>query len=442
MAAVNKYNFLRWYRNTGSNTWDSLFASDFSQWQGTTHDNAKPVGFDMLPGTTSQRYVENDSNRCKLSIISVGSQGLYARHTFRLIDNGKYKISFDLIEASGFSLEVQEFKATHTYNTPGSYSIEVDVNNDATATHVQFGTIGVATGYVIVDNFKVEKLNSEIIIDETEPSLPPRSYVKDNGSYFPVMIPGETTAFVLNANFIQEANFELRILKEDQDVSGKVADMAKAYIDDTTYQLYCSITNPDLAKGFYRLAIYMNDSPFLVSNPVFITYQSVNTSLVEFRHDRLLFGVHYEVLPNDFYQVFRLAISEIDRQVEYNKDQYRSISSSKLRNFLSKVDRYVKFESYYFDEIAHEAAGAMVEHDEIYINSQKYIFKTGYKADTDVLSRISKGSFELWEDDYSQDAEFDNNQTIEVEYADVVATGYDDVELAGYDDELLTIQTL
>ena len=79
-----------------------------------------------------------------------------------------------------------------------------------------------------------------------------------------------------------------------------------------------------------------------------------------------------------------------------------------MRNYDAKVDRYVKFETYFFDAGMHEAMEVMVSHDVIYINSKKFTFKEAYKRTVDASSKVSKGEFELWEDQFSQDQKFDN----------------------------------
>jgi hypothetical protein len=184
--------------------------------------------------------------------------------------------------------------------------------------------------------------------------------------------------------------------------------LSKIVTGTNLWEHYGSFITPNVPDGIYRLGLYSGADLMAMSNPVEVISNAANTVYVEFRHNKNFFGFNYSLLATDWYQQFRLRITEADRQTNDNRDQYRSITTNRLRNYDAHVDRYVKFETYYFDAEMHEAMEVMVSHDEIYINEKKFTVKEAYKRIVDAASKVSKGEFELWEDSFSIDQKFDN----------------------------------
>jgi hypothetical protein len=237
----------------------------------------------------------------------------------------------------------------------------------------------------------------------------PKIYQRDKTSYYaPVLKVGEITKFYLNFNIAVNHTFDAFLMKDNVKVGDALCRLTQLVIGTNIFEYYGSFTTPNVPDGTYRLGLYDGNTLFSISNLVEVATNTPNTCLVAFRHTRNTFGFNYSLLPDTWYQQIRIHISEIDRQVEDQHDQYRSVTSNKLRNYDIHVDRWVKFESYFFDEGAHEAAEAMVSHEYIYINDKKFTFKEAYKRATELASATSKAEFQLYEDQFSQDQRFDN----------------------------------
>jgi hypothetical protein len=248
--------------------------------------------------------------------------------------------------------------------------------------------------------------------DDIDPLTLPRFYVKDNAYSTPILKVGEATYFYLNFNVQVDYDFDVFLMKDNVKVGSALCSLTQLVIDTEVYEYYGNFTTPNVDDGFYRLGLYSGSDLMALSNVVEVISNPLNSVLVRFRHVKDTYLFNYSLLPSDWYQQFRLRITEADKQVQDNHDQYRSVTTNKLRNYDAKVDRYVKFETYFFDAGMHEAMEVMVSHDVIYINSKKFTFKEAYKRTVDASSKVSKGEFELWEDQFSQDQKFDNTNVV------------------------------
>jgi hypothetical protein len=262
--------------------------------------------------------------------------------------------------------------------------------------------------------------------DDVDPLTLPRFYVKDNAYSTPILKVGEATYFYLNFNVAVDYDFDVFLMKDNVKVGSALCTLTQLIIGTNIYEYYGNFTTPDVPDGFYRLGLYSGSNLMALSNVVEVIDNPINSVYVKFRHVKDTYGFNYSLLSTDWYQQFRLRITKADIQVQDNHDQYRSVTTNKLRNYDAKVDRYVKFETYFFDEGMHEAAEVMVSHDVIYINSKKYTFKEAYKRTVDASSKVSKGEFELWEDQFSQDQKFDNPdiKMLSVIYMNTYLTDY------------------
>ncbi|OOG19128.1 hypothetical protein BWD42_04040 [Sphingobacterium sp. CZ-UAM] len=230
---------------------------------------------------------------------------------------------------------------------------------------------------------------------------------KNNLPYMPVLVPGEVTAFYVNvANGVEYTKgFKLNLITPDGTIIlESIAAVLLDSIEEDRFNFVCYLTCPNTTVGVYRLQIKNSDNTLdLRSNMVRVMTSGFedNTTIVRYRNNgRNLFGFNWVVLKN-FYQQYRLHIFRIDQQPEYNIEQYRSSTTGKLRNLNGTMDRFVKFQSYYFDKGAHEACEALLFHSEIWINGKLYTFKTGYSSEPLIASKRSKGEFELWDEGFS-----------------------------------------
>jgi hypothetical protein len=170
------------------------------------------------------------------------------------------------------------------------------------------------------------------------------------------------------------------------------------------YNLYSVFYVPELANGIYRLQIYdtTDDSNVLASNFILARNDDMvehQTALCRYRNDRYFYHTRYSSVPG-FYSCVRLNLSVMDRQNETDKEQYTEVTTGKQRTYNNFLRRYYKFETYYFDAAAHEAAAVMVEHDYVEINGLRFRHKTPYKEVSDPRSMITKGEFEMYDENF------------------------------------------
>lgn len=248
--------------------------------------------------------------------------------------------------------------------------------------------------------------------DNVDSNAIPRIFVKDLGACYPILLyPGERTSFYLNFNLDVNYTFTVFLMQDNVKVGSSLCTLTQLTISTGVYEYYGQFTCPSVANGYYRLGLYSGSDLMAVSNVLEVTRDISKSVYVRFRHGKQMYGYNYNLIPS-FYNEFRLNIYEADKQVDYNMDQYRSVSSNKLRNYDKHVDRFWKFETYYFDEGAHEACEIMIAHDEIYINTKKFLFKEGYKPNLDPAGKLSKGEFQLYEEQYSIDSKSDNTAIV------------------------------
>jgi len=90
-------------------------------------------------------------------------------------------------------------------------------------------------------------------------------------------------------------------------------------------------------------------------------------------------------------------LSKIEYQYQVEKSQYRNVSNNKLRNQYSRRYKFIKVESYYFDEAAHDAISVAYESSSIVVDDHFYIAKDTYQVETNLSMNKNKGSINLFE---------------------------------------------
>ncbi|WP_293916531.1 MULTISPECIES: hypothetical protein [unclassified Sphingobacterium] len=248
----------------------------------------------------------------------------------------------------------------------------------------------------------------------SDPSFKDHSYLpcpypneQSNLPYMPVLVPGEITSFYINVKggINYSGGFTLNIIRPDRTIAlSDIGVLNRDNLGSGRYNLYCDMSGPAVPPGIYYLQIKdIANTVTLRSNMVRVIHSGFQdkTTIVRYRNNgKNLFHINWLGMP-DFYQQYRLHIFRIDQQPDYNIEQYRSSTSGKLRNLNGSMDRYVKFQSYYFDKEAHEACEAMLFHSEIWINDKLYSYKTGYASEPLLATKKSKGEFELWDENFS-----------------------------------------
>lgn len=252
--------------------------------------------------------------------------------------------------------------------------------------------------------------------DAAQPDLP-HAYWKDRESCgsFAIAYPTETLSFYVNttdglgANYGTFSDLRLSMVRADTGVvvSASITGLLQHNLTAPNYNLYGTFAIPAGATpGLHYFRIYLNTGGItkLTSGYVLVrtdkTALDNETSYVKFRHDRFFYNIKYAALPG-FYQQFRLPLSVIDTQYESENEQYKEVTTGKPRILNSFEERFHKLESYWFDPSMHEALNVMSKHDYLEINGKRYRFKTGLKISTDVRTKINKGEWEVFDEEYA-----------------------------------------
>lgn len=273
-----------------------------------------------------------------------------------------------------------------------------------------------------------------------------QGYVKNPNQCQPacVFIPGEEYGFYINtANGFTytPANLRLDILngRTGALVYTGVTTMSGHLVTGsaTNRNYYTTFTFPTIAKGMYRFRLYdtsaatvrFTSNLFEVLSPIggsiiigpgdfsgsdfyftdFYTQSTTfqteddylrNTMYVQYKTDRRFYDFYWHLVPS-FYQKLRIRMNQIDSQPEDEKEIYVEQYSGKPRNFVSEQKWVYTLETYYYDEGMHKAAYVMSLHDNLIINSKVYYTKSTYKIDTIFDSKSSKGTFEVYEEEFA-----------------------------------------
>lgn len=237
----------------------------------------------------------------------------------------------------------------------------------------------------------------------------PRAYERDSGRfpYMPVLVEGDVLSFYINTergfNVGDFNGLGLRIIRTDGTIiTSGFTPLYRDQITAENYNIYALFDVPELPTGVCHLQIFRvsDNASVLTSNPLLVRADDAvynQTAVFRYRNDRYFYHTRYRNIPG-FYQSVRLNVSVIDRQNETDKETYTEVTSGKQRTFNNMLRRYYRFETYYFDPLAHEAAAVMVEHDFLEINGLVFRHKTPYKETVDPLMSISKGDFEVYDE--------------------------------------------
>lgn len=252
---------------------------------------------------------------------------------------------------------------------------------------------------------------------EAIPERIPNAYKKIGcETYYPIVTDCETTAFYINTETpLDFATGTLQLDIVDQTftaVETDVATVVKHVVNiDGDYTLYAQDIKPENLsdKGIYRFVIWDTDSDEVVyiGNEFThwktgVTNESINceSTYVEWYDTGDIWGFKYSELP-EFKNQIRLNLTRREIQPETEFEQYRADSNGKRRNLKSETDQYLVLETYYFDQEAHEGMTAFSTHGDVFINKKKYVLKTAYAVETQDPRDLSKGTLEMYEDDFS-----------------------------------------
>ena len=237
----------------------------------------------------------------------------------------------------------------------------------------------------------------------------PRLSVRQNKSYLPIVAIGEAFSFYMNLevpfNDEEFANLRLDLVKSNGTVVAGVGVLSQDVISGTNYNLFSELTL-NVAAGIYQLRIYntVSDTLKCISNyfqVLPLETADLITVAVRYRNSRNHYKFRY-VENAAFYNKVRLHLGLKDWQPEGNFQQYRSVSTGKLRNEKYELDRLVKLETYYFDDAAHDSMAILCSCDNIELNTRLYLAKGLYKPTINENSTVSKGEVDLYDYAFSK----------------------------------------
>lgn len=261
--------------------------------------------------------------------------------------------------------------------------------------------------------------------------------------HYPYFVNAEQFSFYLNFDqdysYPNFSSLRLCLINKYGLVQANVAQLYQVMnVDGVSYFIYANVTLAGVNPGVYRLAIVdssnSNAIVFVSNDLKCITTTNANkkTGKFVYKNSVNIYRFLYESIP-DFTHQIRLMINGLEDNVEGQLDQYRSVSSGKLRNVNVELDRVIKIETYYFDRLAHAAVGVMQVHDYIFINGISYLVKNLYKPDWSNPAKATfKGILEIYEQDFSMSNRYGTKDNI-------VIVGSDDPVLLGDDDGFIKL---
>lgn len=256
-----------------------------------------------------------------------------------------------------------------------------------------------------------------------------RPYVRDeNRKFTPVYLPGETYSFYFNPDdLIDDAvpgEMNLFILDANGSQVFDLGVTNRVFINPVCYHVWKTFVFPPLPDGQYFFQLYDNftANEKARSEVVLVVFNCVDrTCVLKFRHNDNLYNVFYNLLPDDFYQIFRLPLSQVELQYQSERTQYRQSSNGRnIRTSKSFRDQKLTIEAYWFDDESHQALSAALEHNEVFIDGYKVMNVKQITVDRQTpFSNLTKSNFEILLDEY-------NRQSLDIDgWGEFIAYGGD-----------------
>lgn len=235
--------------------------------------------------------------------------------------------------------------------------------------------------------------------DEQDFSFP-NKYLRNKDIYYPKLIVGESINVILNFYpFPSLDNYRLCLL----DAFGAVVQDDMTYNTLTTAGGDISIYINDIIEvgddlQEYRFCFYQDGTQtvFFISNPFEVVTDKECFVNLQYRNSCSIDGYDYDEWPG-VYNSYYIDFNQKDVQYENEIENYRAQSTQKLRTQKSNRSKYADFETFYFDEKAHDATNSMLNHDDILFNSQQMELKEGVIiSNEEDKNNVSKGRFKLY----------------------------------------------
>lgn len=190
------------------------------------------------------------------------------------------------------------------------------------------------------------------------------------------------------------------------DENGTVLDNNAGTIQGTAPSYYIDITVPAIEQDRCFLALWNGSAYTAVSGYIDFVASSydVDYPFFKWRNSYNFFGHYWEEFLDSvptFYNQLRLDVNQKDAQFQDTIEQEKGALDGTIIDLVNDTEKYIVVETYQFDEDTHEGAAVMFKSDQLFINDQQYVKKTGYQAATPGLINLTNGSVELYDLDFA-----------------------------------------
>lgn len=230
-------------------------------------------------------------------------------------------------------------------------------------------------------------------------------------THYAVVAQGEDFSFYLNLNTPLNdpsfTSFKIGLIQDRQLINNDIGVLQRdLFANGIDYNLYATINlSAAFPEGKYFMVIYNATTGAVIFTSSWIQIMTLNnaknlTCRIIHRNTYDIYKYRYSSLPSYVNQI-RLKLNQIEEQPEATIQQYRAASTGRLRNVSFELDKYVKFESYYFDDSAIRGMYVFQMCDTILINGKNYILKEVYKTNWNLKLNVNKGLIEFYEQEFS-----------------------------------------
>jgi hypothetical protein len=230
----------------------------------------------------------------------------------------------------------------------------------------------------------------------------PRPFVRESEVLSPVvwLVNGEVYSYYINTLGNVSLPEPLTLVHENgQSINLQVGDPLSISFPGGAHR-YGSFTTPsNLPDGLVYLKIDIFRTQYLWLTTA--SKATDKTAIVRFRNNQRLMNFRYGYLPEDFYQVFRVRMALRGEEPEINKATYRTGTTGKTRHLYSEPRMLETIITPEYDKWGHRAIVALMEHDELFINTKPYAFVTAYKSNMNEGDVLSTGEFTVSDEDYA-----------------------------------------
>lgn len=177
-------------------------------------------------------------------------------------------------------------------------------------------------------------------------------------------------------------------------------------IQGTAPNYYISLTVPAIEQDRCFLGLWNGSAYTAVSGYIDFVASSydVDYPFFKWRNSYNFFNHYWEemiaAVPT-FYNQLRLDVNRKDDQFEDTIEQEKGAMDGTIVDIVNDTEKYIVLETYQFDVDTHEGMAILIKSDQLFINDQQYVKKTGYQSDTPNLINLTNGRAELYDLDFA-----------------------------------------